>query len=92
LDARALKISPNTRRDRVTWPHVLSPSCHRRDGLASLPDGQKPKLSKLHLLRSLFTLNRIGAHYLWEGRETQSATFPVSGQRTEWIATRGDLV
>lgn len=30
-----------------------------------------PKLSKLYLLDSLFTLNRIVAHYLWEGRETQ---------------------
>jgi hypothetical protein len=26
---------------------------------------------KVPLLRSLFTLNRIVAHYLWEGRETQ---------------------
>jgi hypothetical protein len=71
LTARALKVSPDKRRDRYgrrACPLTELPSLRRA---ASLPDGQKPKLSKLHLLHSPFTLNRIVAHYLWEGRETQ---------------------
>jgi hypothetical protein len=54
---------------RRTFSHRVG---RRRDGRArACLTGKNPNCQSSTYLYSLFTLDRIAAHYLWQGRETQ---------------------